>query len=85
MKKKKKSFSLNQWLLTHGARTQIENTSCTLQCIGGNVRTQWSLINKSEHNAQPCNLLLGTVQAACLTENKVRQHLLLGSPLGAFY
>lgn len=48
MKRKKKS--LNEWLLTHGARTQIENTSCALQRIGGNVRAQWSLINKSEQH-----------------------------------
>jgi len=37
------------------------------------------------HAAQACNLLLGTVQAACLTHHKVGRHLLLGSPLGAFY
>lgn len=34
------------------------------------------------HTAQACNLLLGTVQAACLT---AQSHLLLGSPLGALY
>lgn len=37
------------------------------------------------YTAQACNMLLGTVQAACLTEHKVRHHLLLGSPPGAFY
>lgn len=36
------------------------------------------------YTAQACNLLLGTVQAACLTEHKVRHHLLLASPLGLF-
>ncbi len=76
----KKRLFLNEWLNEHCS---------VLEDMWGRSG-HWSIrVNSiSKHvprTTQPWNLLLGTVQAACLTENKVRRHLLLGSPLGAFY
>ncbi len=73
----KKRFFLNEWLNEHCSVLE------DMWVRSGHWSIRVNSISKHvPRTTQPCNLLLGTVQAACLTENKVRRHLLLGSPRG---